>query len=465
MRLLLDFLRWYKRRRHLRPWALIAPVLVLLVCLPLLKPIRQPDPRHMGDEESAVYGSVQAMVEQHTLAIDDTAFLATRHKVRKGGHYYAQSPPMFSLLLCAPYGVLHHWGLTFRSSPTQVMYLLTLLGVTLPVAAATALIYRMGRLFELSRPWRALLSFVVAFGSGWLSYATVVNPYAPAAALVLSALACMIHVALLRRPTTSGAWLALAGFCAALAAVVDLGAGVFLLLLPAVIPTLRWNRLLRVLGFVLYGVGASVPIALHARLSRPIFGDWQTALVTPITASPVSIDERDQDDESAVAPISHFAQGLGQFVSAMIGRHGVFTHFPVVIVGFLGVSLVMHRHWPGYTKVMAGISVAGMIGVIGLYILIRADWHGDMFANRALVVCLPVTIFWAGMWLRRAHRPVIWGLAGAALAFSCLVTVIGATNPTPRDGYTHYTFYDATRSLFRAEQSTGVSEHVPQREP
>src|SRR5436189_222972 len=40
-------------RKMVRPWALSAPILVLLVALPLLRPLRYPLPRQISDEEQA----------------------------------------------------------------------------------------------------------------------------------------------------------------------------------------------------------------------------------------------------------------------------------------------------------------------------------------------------------------------------------------------------------------------------
>jgi hypothetical protein len=79
----------------------------------------------------------------------------------------------------------------------------------------------MGRLFELPRRRRSLLAAAVAFGSGLVSYGVVLNAHAPAAALVLGAAACIVHVAISRRPGVTSGWLAIAGLCAALAATID----------------------------------------------------------------------------------------------------------------------------------------------------------------------------------------------------------------------------------------------------
>jgi hypothetical protein len=53
-----------------RPWALFGPVVVLVVALPLLRPLRHPDPGAMSDEEMSRLATVQAIAEHGTLAID-----------------------------------------------------------------------------------------------------------------------------------------------------------------------------------------------------------------------------------------------------------------------------------------------------------------------------------------------------------------------------------------------------------
>jgi hypothetical protein len=75
MPLLRDWLRSYRNRRHVRPWALSVPVVVLLIALPLLRPLRHPDPQAMSDDERARLATVQSLVENKTLAIDESVSL------------------------------------------------------------------------------------------------------------------------------------------------------------------------------------------------------------------------------------------------------------------------------------------------------------------------------------------------------------------------------------------------------
>ena len=70
-----------------------------------------------------------------------------------------------------------------------------------------------------------------------------------------------------------------------------------------------------------------------------------------------------------------------------------------------------------------------------------------MFATRWFVAFLPLTLFWAGAWLRRRHRPTSWAIAGVLLAFSVGVSILGATDPQPREGFDRYTAAGALMHL------------------
>src|SRR5215213_8208878 len=99
MPLLRDWLRSYRNRRHVRPWALSVPIVVLLIALPLLRPLRHPDPRSISDDERARLATVESLVERRTLSIDDSTYFDTAAKVERRGRWYASQPPVLSVLL------------------------------------------------------------------------------------------------------------------------------------------------------------------------------------------------------------------------------------------------------------------------------------------------------------------------------------------------------------------------------
>ncbi|MDB5321089.1 MAG: hypothetical protein JWN40_2720 [Phycisphaerales bacterium] len=483
-----EYLRRLRSRQVVRPWALCAPVVVLLIALPMLRPLRSPG--DASENELSRLAAIQALVEHDGPAINDSDFFATLRRLEVdrektegapphlprpwysgdavagtitiGGKYYSDKPPVMAFILSWPYALMYRLGWDFHRNPAGVAYVLTMLGVTLPVAGAAGLIYRMGRMFELKRPYRTGLALSVALGSGLISYATVLNPHAPAAALVLSACSCLFHVTAARNPTRTGAWLMIAGLCAAFAAVIDLSAVIFLVLLAGVILAFRWNWSLRLGGVLLYLIGATPAILMHAALTMPITGDLRPGFLHPelggarrpsVAANPA--DDIDEGARPAPWKIALF-RSLDRTAGALIGSKGLLSHYPVVIIGMIGLGLVLRRHWPASTKVMAAVTLAGAVGIVAAYIVLRVDWGQAMFGPRWFIVFLPLTLFWAGAWLRKSHHKATWAVAGVLLVFSMTVSILGAAAPFVRSLPGQYTVVAAIKKI-----ATGSEEERP----
>ena len=426
-----------------------------------MRPLRHPDPGLVSDDEQSRLATVQALVEQHTLEIQRTSFVATRDVIRVRGkdgetHWYSDQSPIFSLLLSGPYWVMHHFGLTFDGNPVIAEYILTLLGVTLPIAFAAGLLYRMGRLFELKRPYRAGLALAVVIGSGWISYATVLSAGAAAAALVVMSVGCLVQATISRRAAAAAVWIFFSGLCAAVAGTYELTALAFLAFLLLVAAAIPGKSLARVLAVVLYAAGAAIPLLTYAKINRSITGDLRPGFMhtelSPIAQLPSdqrSInDPRFSEDEDESLTFWHATwRGCERFLTAFFGGHGILTHFPVLLLGFLGISTIMHRHWPVIVKMMAGATVLAALGIIVGYTLQRPDWPDAMFANRWFLVFLPLILFWAGAWARKQHRPATWIVAAALWSISAGIALLGATNPQPRQGYDRYTAMAALMQL------------------
>ena len=454
-------LRRYAGRRHVRPWALCAPILVLIISIPMLRALRVSDYSQISDDEQSRLATVQAIVEHRTLAIEGTDFRDTRSKIvaasekneRFPAHFYSKQPPMQAVLMSGPYWILRRFGLTLTREPSLVTFWLTLICVTIPVSIAAGLVYRMSKIFELKRPLRAALALVAVIGSGLISYSTVLNAHAPAAVFLLASASCLVHVILHNRPRRSAAWLGLAGLFASLAAAIDPPAIVFLVLFIAVIVSMRWTIPPRAIGIALYVIGASIPISIHTRLNKPITGDIYPGIFHPelakapqipefpqfsqslVATPPTALNQQtslttqnlqnraaptpvvsaspapSEDDEETLTAWSSFLHGIGRVFSAFVGWHGDFSHFPIVLLGIIGVSLIMHRHWPAATKMLAGATLGGALAIILIYAICRTTTRDAMFATRWFVVFLPLTIFWAGAWLtpdRIASVPGQW---------------------------------------------------------
>jgi hypothetical protein len=423
----------YRQRQHVRPYALLAPILILLLALPLLRPLRQ---SNITPDEAATLTAIQSTVEHATL----TPLFHVDH-------------PVYVFLLAGPYWLMHHLGLRFSHNPILVSYLLTILGVTLPVAMSAGLIYRMGRLFELRRIWRTSLALACVFATGLFSYSTVLNTQAPASFAILWASACLIHIAIVGDPTRSGLWLALAGLLASAAAVIEPASSPFLFLFPIVILSMRWLWSLRIAGVLVYCLGVLPPLALHLVLASPnpvqsvqsVIHDSHQFLLHP--SASVSNEDGMTDDLEDASPRSPAITALSNVSSALLGSHGLLSHFPILLLPFFGIAAVMHRHWPTPTKSLAAITAAASLLIL-LATAAGFDPRSDSsFASRWFILFTPALLFWTGAWLRRSHRPISYITVATLLAFSTLVSLLGSLNPLPPAGYPTYTPLAALHTL------------------
>ena len=174
----------------------------------------------------------------------------------------------------------------------------------------------------------------------------------------------------------------------------------------------------------------------------------------PTVIRPVLQSDAEQDidsdlssDESFVTRGWHWlAYWIGRVLEGLIGAHGILIHYPVMVVGFLGFTLVVHRNWTGVTKTLALVSLTACTIAIVMFAI--GPIEGPMSYGAPWFLCLsPMLVIWSGAWLKRHHRPQSYVLAGLALAYSMSVSLVGMSDPIPRQGYAGYSFAEAAARL------------------
>src|SRR2546423_3200895 len=103
-----SFRKWLAAPK-IRPWGLLGPILVLLVCLPMLRPLRHPG--EISDDEAARLATVQSLVDHHTLSVAPSK-LPPSAVVHHNGAYYSDQPPVFAVILSGAYWVMARFGIT-----------------------------------------------------------------------------------------------------------------------------------------------------------------------------------------------------------------------------------------------------------------------------------------------------------------------------------------------------------------
>jgi hypothetical protein len=443
MRWFIELLRALLRSRPklVRPWATSAPILILLITLPLLRPLRHADLSSISDDERAILATTQALGETGSPAIDSTPFSATSRRFARpdapaGQRWMADQPPMLAFVLSLGYRILAGIGWPLMSDIPRAQYMLTVICSALPAAIAAGLIYRMSRLFELRRHWRALLAASAVLATGMISYATVINPHVPAAMLVLASAACLMHLATAEKRPIASAWLAAAGWCAAMAATIDPPAIPFLPLLLIVIAGYRWSRWRRAGGMAFFALGTIAPIIVHVgltvQMSASPFRWVNLTLAPPVSAATTSADPATEESEEPRTVWRAIGQTAAGIFAVLAGSHGLLSHFPILVLGAVGMTMVMHRHWPTAAKVLAAVTIAGALFLVVICATsrpYRARWQDMPAAMQWFIVFAPLTLFWAGAWLRRRHRAATWAIAGVLLVFSAGVGLAGAAAP------------------------------------
>jgi hypothetical protein len=212
---------------------------------------------------------VRAIVEEHTLVIDDYA-ANTKDLAFFRGHVYCEKAPGLSLLAVPVYAAIHPFARGERPRGRLIhlaAYLAILLTVSLPSAVAVALLFRIAVCLGASEAAGAALA--VAYGLATLAfpYATLFYAHQLVAALVVAAFALILE-GRSRPGGASPVRLAGAGLClgAAIASEYPAALLVAAVGLYAIAVTRPFSRVFWI------AAGAAAPLAILAAYHTAAFG-------------------------------------------------------------------------------------------------------------------------------------------------------------------------------------------------
>ncbi len=239
--------------------------------------------------------AVEAIVDRHTLAIDDSIFVkvpqpaylgqpspypaddqnlmtfGTRDKLLIQGHYYSDKPAVISLLMAAVYQTWQ-WlgGTTALQRPDLFCLLMTLTTAGLSYVIAVWCVYRLCCRLEVPLGLALALTGSFALATMAVAYSRHVNNH-----IMLLAVAGLLFLALTRFAQTLAtgrtSWPLLVGigFWGGLGYVLDLGSGPVLLLCLGGLMLYRCRRLGPAMAFVL---GAAPWLLAHHLFNYAIGG-------------------------------------------------------------------------------------------------------------------------------------------------------------------------------------------------
>jgi len=305
--------------------------------------------------------SVEAMVDYHTLSIDQSVFVdvdritgaalpypadnenllehGTRDKLLIHGHYYSDKPMVQSLAMAGVYALLQKTtGLMARDRPDFFAYLMTLTSSGLAFVFSVWGIGRIGRQVGLSENDSFLLAMSFSFATAALPYTCHVNQHV---VLLAIAVAVLIDAHVLSEPSnrerSDFLRMARMGLCAGFGYGIDFGAGAPLALLTGLF--ILWQRPAWK-SVVVVSLAMLPGVLLYHGVNFAIGGSWMPANANAeflrYPGSPFSA-------ENATGGWKHESlRKLFLYGADLLwGKRGFFEHSaPLLLVVFAGYKLV-----------------------------------------------------------------------------------------------------------------------------
>ncbi len=406
--------------------------------------------------------AVEALVDHHTFAIDDSIFVTpppadpnvaapypshepllkngTCDKLFIDGHYYSDKPAVISLLMA---GVYQAWqwcgGPNARQRADLFCLLMTITTSGLAYVVAVMCIYRLGRVLGLSLGLSVALAASLAVGTIALPYVRHVNNHimflGVAAALFLGLVQLANAQQTGRAPWPLLAWL---GTLAGLAYNLDLGTGPMLLLCLTALLAYRCRR---IAPLAIFGLATLPWLATHHVINYAIGGT-----LTPMNAVAAY----------SLWPGCPFtAQNLtggwnhtpGHFfvylASLLLGKRGFVTHDLALFLAIPALLVLLRRRpaelaelvfagcWAGGTWLLYGAlsnnssgaccSIRWFVpllppGYFALAVFLREypAWRRDFFVLSGWGAVLGALMWWEGPWMQHMV-PLFWPIQAAAL--------------------------------------------------
>jgi len=381
--------------------------------------------------------TVEALVDHHTWAIDDSIFVrvpprdgstpspypaddallqahGTLDKLFINGHYYSDKSPVPALFLAGVYGIGEAaTGLTARDRPDLFCRIMTMASSGLAYVVAVWCMYRIGGLLGLARGPHLLLTASFALCTVALPYAQHVNNHI----LLLGVVAALL-LGLLRFAQAQAAgrlpwgWLIVLGTLTGLGYTIDLGFGPVLCLCAGALIVFRCRRAAPVLVFIL----AALPwLVLHHAVNYMIGGtlvpanavsayfDWPGC---PFNASNMTGGWK----HASLDDLLLYAGAL------LIGKHGFLGHNLPLFLLLLTVWYLLRRS-PELPEIL--FAVALCVGVWAMYAINSNNSSGKCLSIRWFVPLLAPGYYLLALVLKRyphvLHDLLVLSAAGAAL--------------------------------------------------
>jgi hypothetical protein len=388
-----------------------------------------------GWNDGSRLATVEALVDHHTLAIDDSVFVrvppagepspyppdnpfvrdGTLDKLYVGGHYYSDKSPVPALLLA---GVYEAWqaatGLTARERPDLFCLVMTLASSGLAYVVAVWCVYQTAGAVGLGGAARLALTATFGLATVALPYAAHVNNHALLLGVTAALMLGFVRLAAARAAGRMP-WVRLAalGALTGLGYTIDLGVGPVLVVCAGALVVYRCRRLAPVGLFAL----AALPwLGLHHAVNYAVGGT-----LMPANAVAAYFDWPGSPFSAANLTGGWKHESAGEFLlyaaALLAGKQGFLGHNPTLFLLLPSLWYLLRRA-PELPEVLFAYALCG--GAWLAYAVSSNNCSGPCLSIRWFVPLLAPAYYLLAVGLTRCPRALpdllVLGLGGAALA-------------------------------------------------
>jgi tetratricopeptide (TPR) repeat protein len=382
-----------------------------------------------GPNDAARMATIQAMVEHHTMALDNTILKSDVDIMVRNGHRYSDKPPLLQGLGAVVYWPLYQAGLRFSNHYNLVYFILAFILSGIPYILLCGFTFILIRKLAFSQTaawagWGIMLAGTIIF-----PYAMTFNNHLLAALMILLAVGLYLSLGPDNENKGRITWI---GFCAAAGMFLELPTGGLNFLGLGLLLGMKNPRRL-----IYYFAGAFLPVITHFSLNY-----WQTGDLIPAYLHKSFYQFQGSYWGGDLGHKRLFGKTIfSQFWHMAFGYRGIFLFSPIL----LGGLWEMGKYSLKKRNTLQGIAILGIVLVFGTmasYAVQISDLGGGSYGLRWVIPALPILIFFSALWFSRL--PGKLKIAGGVCLFlpSVLISSIGVYNPWPQNALTPVPFLE-----------------------
>ena len=404
-------------------------------------------PEVRSANDASRMAAVSALVDHHSLIIDQTPFVTGEDKSWVNGHFYSDKPITPSLIAALVYWPISALGIKLDFGVNAAYYLVVLLVSKAAWWGGAVAFYKGLRFIAVSETARLATTIALAVGSLYLTYSAVFSNHGLAASAVAAgwfAYLRAVHTDAVRSSLVwSGAFLGLAAAADFPVLVYAAGVGVLILL---------DGRLRR--GLLGYGLAVLAALAPGEAVNVAISGSLvPLTLVADYYLWPGSPWRRED-----LTGASRFSGGalVSYTVGCLIGARGFLVYNPLVLPAVVLASgrLAGLRARRPFAREAAMVLACTAV-LWGYYIASSTNFSGYSYSIRWFVPSLPLLLFflvfgWSTRGVQAADASASFGwrpawpwwpsLFWVLFSVAAVIALVGCLNPWSNMGVSQFPF-------------------------